>query len=108
MTDINEVIATTRTAIKHARRMAREPQAPLPEQPGASTETAPAKRESKTDLVLALLQRDEGATLDQLVAATDWLPHTTRAALTGLKKKGHLVTSSKLEGQGRVYRIAAQ
>jgi hypothetical protein len=108
MTDINEVIATTRTAIKHARKMSREPKAPLPEQPAAPTEAAPAKRESKTDLVLALLKRAEGATIEQLAAATGWLPHTTRAALTGLKKKGHLVTSSKLEGQGRVYRIAAQ
>ena len=31
--------------------------------------------------------------------------HTTRAALTGLKKKGHMVSSEKLEGQGRVYRV---
>ena len=41
----------------------------------------------------------------QLVAVTGWLPHTTRAALTGLKKKGHVVTSEKLEGEGRVYRV---
>jgi site-specific DNA recombinase len=36
-----------------------------------------------------LLQRDCGATLEELIAATDWLPHTTRAALTGLRKRGY-------------------
>jgi hypothetical protein len=47
-----------------------------------------------------------GATLDEMVAATGWLPHTTRAALTGLKKKGHLVTSEKVDDLRR-YRVAA-
>ena len=50
---------------------------------------------SKISQVLALLQRDEGATLDELVAITGWLPHTTRAALTGLKKKGHMIAKGK-------------
>ena len=35
------------------------------------------------------MQRKTGATLDDLVEATGWLPHTTRAALTGLRKKGY-------------------
>jgi len=38
-----------------------------------------------------LLQRDCGATLDELVASTGWLPHTTRAALTGLRKRGFTI-----------------
>ena len=94
------------------RRMAREPKTgvastnvpaieaatPLPK---ASTPAEP--RQTKSAAVLALLQRKEGATLDQLVEATGWLPHTARAALTGLKKKGHAITSSKQEGQPRVY-----
>ena len=37
-------------------------------------------------------------------AATGWLPHTTRAALTGLKKKGHADTSTKADGV-RTYRL---
>jgi hypothetical protein len=56
--------------------------------------------------VLDLLRRPEGATLDDLVAATSWLPHTTRAALTGLKKKGHVISSEKRDGVRR-YRIVA-
>jgi hypothetical protein len=53
---------------------------------------------SKIGIVIALLRRDEGATLAELAAATQWLPHTTRAALTGLRKKGHAIGKSKREG----------
>lgn len=100
----------TSTAPKPARRprrMAREPQAQLAEPPASDTANgAPVRRESKASLVRGLLQRPEGATLEQLVAATGWLPHTARAALTGIRKKGAAVTSEKVEGQSRVYRIA--
>ena len=84
-------------AAKRPRKMAREPQA-------QAVSPAPVKRETKIDIVFALLSRAEGATIDQIVAATGWLPHTTRAALTGLKKKGHTVASAKIEGM-RLYRI---
>nr|WP_221234884.1 DUF3489 domain-containing protein [Sphingomonas aerophila] len=68
--------------------------------------SAPAgPRQSKTSAVLALLARDEGATLPELIDATGWLPHTTRAALTGLRKKGHSIARSKREGI-TCYRIA--
>jgi hypothetical protein len=56
------------------------------------------KKQSKAALVIELLRKDGGATLDDLVAATGWLPHTTRAALTGLRKKGHVLDKSKREG----------
>jgi hypothetical protein len=108
MTDTNETIATAeKPQIKRPRKMAREPMASVAGAHAKAEVTPPSpKRESKADLVLSLLKRPEGATIGQLVAATGWLPHTTRAALTGLKKKGHEVTSEKLEGQGRVYRAA--
>ena len=60
---------------------------------------------SKQALVISLLRRDEGATLDDLVAATEWLPHTTRAALTGLRKKGYAVEKSKREDSKTVYAL---
>lgn len=101
MSDSNEAAATTQPTTKRPRRMAREPK---PETAEQGVVPAPNKRASKTGLVLGLLQRPEGATIDQLVAATGWLPHTTRAALTGLRKKGRAVTSEKVEGQ-RQYRI---
>ena len=55
--------------------------------------------------VLELLQRDCGATLEELIAATDWLPHTTRAALTGLRKRGCSVTIDRSDKErGSTYR----
>lgn len=92
---------------RRPRRLARASQ-PAPDGPrGTDTaNAAPIRRESKASLVRGLLQRPEGATLEQLVAATGWLPHTARAALTGIRKKGAAVISDKIERQGRVYRIA--
>ncbi|MCB4803399.1 hypothetical protein QO001_003060 [Methylobacterium brachiatum] len=61
---------------------------------------------TKIARVLALLRRPEGADLQMLAAATGWLPHTTRAALTGLRRKGHAIHVRKREADGRtVYRI---
>ena len=65
-----------------------------------------AKRKSKQQLLADLLLRDSGATLDQMVSAMGWLPHTTRAALTGLKKKGYALSSDKIDGV-RTYRAEA-
>ncbi len=61
---------------------------------------------TKHDTILTLLAKPHGASLDEMVAATGWLPHTTRAMLTGLKKKGHILTSDKVDGVRR-YRIEA-
>jgi hypothetical protein len=60
---------------------------------------------SKSAAVIALLGREEGATLADMIAATGWLPHTTRAALTGVRKKGHTLEKSK-RGDQTCYRIA--
>lgn len=72
----------------------------------ASKASDAPKKSTKIDLVLSMLCSSEGATLNQMAEATGWLPHTTRAALTGLKKKGHVVASEKLDGL-RTYRVAA-
>ena len=97
---------------KHRRRVTREVQSANGREaaatlPATDPAPSPANPASKTSLVLELLQRPAGATIAQLAEATSWLPHTTRAALTGLKKKGHEVTSSKAAGEERVYRVAA-
>jgi len=49
----------------------------------------------KIDTVIALLRREEGATLDELTSATGWFPHSARAVLTGLRKKGHALEKTK-------------
>ena len=62
------------------------------------------KRPTKQSLVLDLLRCEGGASLTAIVELTDWLPHTARAALTGLRKKGHTIERSSVEGESR-YRI---
>jgi len=64
-----------------------------------------APRPTKSALVIGLLKRAQGGTLAELIEATGWLPHTTRAALTGLKKKGHVIEKAK-RGEVTCYRIA--
>lgn len=62
---------------------------------------APAPREgTKIAGVVGLLQRADGATLDEVIAATGWLPHTSRAALTGLRKRGYAI-EKHLNAEGR-------
>jgi hypothetical protein len=63
---------------------------------------------SKQAQVRALLQREEGATLQQMCALTNWQAHTVRGALAGAfkKKLGLVITSSKDAGGERTYRLA--
>jgi hypothetical protein len=63
---------------------------------------------SKRNLVVAMMQRHRGATIDDLMSATGWLPHTTRAALSGLRKKGFaIIRSRESNDQNSVYKIAS-
>jgi hypothetical protein len=79
----------------------------IPSQAAAApVQGAPAPRDgSKQALVLALLRRGEGASLDELAAVTGWLPHTTRSALTGLRKKGHALAREKRADGTSIYRL---
>ena len=68
--------------------------------------TFPPRAQTKQQQVLELLNREQGATLGELTQATGWLPHTTRAALTGLRTKGHAIIKAKREDV-TCYRIEA-
>ena len=64
-------------------------------------------RASKQAAVIVLLRRPEGATIDEIRAATGWQPHTVRGMFSGaLKKKLGLAVVPTKEERGRVYRIA--
>jgi hypothetical protein len=67
----------------------------------------PPRPGSKQALVIGMLSAKTGATLDALAEATGWLPHTVRAALTGLRRRGFMVERSRADGEASVYRIAA-
>jgi hypothetical protein len=73
---------------------------------GAKSASEP-RSGSKQAQIIALMQRKSGATLEDMVAATGWLAHTTRAALTRLRQAGHILDKAKRETGGTVYHIAA-
>lgn len=66
-----------------------------------------AERITKHDRVLTLLARREGATIPEMMEATSWLQHSVRGFLAGTVKKklGFTLTSKKMEGELRRYRI---
>jgi hypothetical protein len=82
-------------------QMPRAKKIPSPIAPDAAVTVTPVTAEApptKSTTVLAYLQRERGATLAELVAATGWQPHTTRAMLTGLRKKGHAIERRQRDG----------
>ena len=73
----------------------------------ATVSTGKVRDGTKQAALIDLLKRPEGASIKEIVAALNWLPHTTRGAISrDVKKKlGMAVTKSKIEGRGQVYRI---
>ena len=72
----------------------------------AETGKAAPRRGSKLASVIDLLRRSEGATIEALTKATDWLPHTTRAAITGVRKRGYSVVLDRSAEGAPVYRLS--
>ena len=62
---------------------------------------------SKQDRMIALLKRNGGATIEELMNATGWKAHSVRGAISGaLKKRMRLNVISIMEKRGRIYRIS--
>jgi hypothetical protein len=86
-----------------------QPQAknrPCPDEGVHPARVATPRDGSKLALVIELLRRADGATIPNLTKATGWLPHTTRAALTGLRKRGYAVIHERIGAGDKVYRIS--
>jgi Protein of unknown function (DUF3489) len=77
-----------------------------PDEDGHPARVTAPRDGSKLALVIELLRRADGATIVDLSQATGWLPHTTRAALTGLRKRGYAVTRERIGAGNPVYRIS--
>jgi hypothetical protein len=71
----------------------------------SQSELSVPREGSKIAEVMALLGRKDGVGIEELASTTGWLPHTTRAALTGLRKRGYAIERSRSELGGSVYRI---
>jgi hypothetical protein len=81
------------------------PPAATPAPPPAATGLATGATKSAT--VIKLLLRAKGATPVELIAATDWQPHSVRAFLSGLRKKGRVLARNERKGGGFAYHMEA-
>ncbi len=95
-----------------AKAQTKKPRGGTVQKPAApkskSKQSLPAVRPgTKQALLIDLLKRKTGATIDEIIEATGWQAHSVRGAISGaLKKKlGLAVSSEKVDGRGRVYRI---
>ena len=108
-TDATGKAARPRNAAKAGVRAPKADRPNDPVQAGTDATVVPRTRAgSKQAKLIEMLRQPNGATVEEIVAAFKWQPHTVRGAIAGaLKKKlGLMVDSEKVEGRGRVYRIA--
>lgn len=97
-----DVAPSEPAANKKASRAKKAPVAATAKEAGAPREG------SKTSQVIAMLKREGGTTLEEIMTAMGWLKHTTRAMLSAggsLTKKHGLVVTSEKVGDKRVYSI---
>jgi hypothetical protein len=74
--------------------------------PAHAKESSTPRAESKGAKILELIGRPKGATLAEIVKATDWQKHSIRGFLsTAAKKHGIKIESTKTEAGDRVYQI---
>jgi hypothetical protein len=102
----NKPLSSTRSGESKPRKKSRSAQTGIistAERDGLLKST----RVTKHDRVLTLLSRREGATIPEMMEATDWQQHSVRGFLAGTVKKrlGFTLTSKKAEGELRRYRI---
>ena len=97
-------------ATRRPRHMASAPETDNADEAGATKgATNPVstlvRQKTKASMLEDLLASNDGATLDAMCVATGWLPHTWRAFLTGLRKKGQAIERVKREEGTSVYRF---
>ena len=56
---------------------------------------------TKLSRLILLMKREHGASLAEMIDATEWQAHTVRAALTGIRKTGHVIGSAVVDGTRR-------
>src|SRR5262249_17808387 len=91
---------------KTAGRAALQPRARpkrASEQKASSADRPPAS--TKRALLIGMLERAEGASVAEIGQRLGWLPHTVRAAITGLRHAGREVTRSKDQSDRSTYRL---
>jgi len=86
-----------------------EPTPDTPTEPDPAPKARTPREGTKQATLIAMLRAPDGATIEEIMAATGWQSHTVRGAMAGaLKKKlGLEITSEKVDGRGRVYKLPA-
>ena len=112
MANAKQIALSTKSA-RDARKggaAAKKSIKPKPARQGRRAATAPGRKSGRDEAgachhpAWARHRRDPSI---ELIAATGWLPHTTRAALTGLRHKGFVLDRGKREDGTTVYRISS-
>jgi predicted transcriptional regulator len=83
---------------KNTPRANRAASAPAP--------TTTERPQTKAERLLAMLRAPAGASVEEVAEALGWQHHTVRAAIAGVRKKGHEVVRQK-QGSVTTYRIGA-
>jgi hypothetical protein len=99
---------TTRPAVKLARPPTGARRKTAKRKPDKQAGAGSPRAGSKLAKVIGMLSSKAGTTIEAIVKATEWLPHTTRAALTGLRKRGYRIEKERREGGRTIYRIVGR
>jgi threonine dehydrogenase-like Zn-dependent dehydrogenase len=97
----------TNIAIANASRPASKAK---PRSPSNRADAKPAfapTAVSKSAVVAKLLARPKGATVDEVITATGWQPHSVRAFLSGLRKRGQALIREERKDGRNAYRVGA-
>ncbi len=101
-----EVDLKTSTQSRSAKQKPKQRSRPAERKPCvAKPSPAMVRPGTKQALLINLLKRKKGATIEAIVETLDWLPHTVRAALTRLRQQGFQIERVRKDGVSR-YRIA--
>ena len=92
------------TKAQPKQRSRRAERKPRDAKPNGKTPPPAARPGTKQALLIDLLKRKKGATIEAIVEALGWLPHTVRAALTRLRQQGFRIERVREDGASR-YRI---
>ena len=73
--------------------------------PTQTLEMKAPREGSKQAKLVAMLSRKSGVSLKKASEILGWLPHTTSAAMNGLRGRGYAITKVKREGKDTLYVI---
>jgi hypothetical protein len=101
-----EVAGDRKQAAEQSAQKAHDGAKRGPTAPASQNQHKRPRSGSKLAMLVELLERNEGVTVDEMAAALGWQQHTVRGVMSGalVKRFGLVIVSEVTEGRGRVYR----